>query len=267
MKASPASVMALWPRKAPGAKGNAPEDIPAVEIFYPKPEMATGAAVIVFPGGGYVTLAEHEGAPVARWLADHGMVSFVLRYRHAWDYKHPIPFMDARRAMRYVRFHAADWGIDPMRIGVLGFSAGGHLASMLATHFDDGDPTSDDPIERLSSRPDVQILIYPVITLSPNFGCWWNILGDNPPVDIINFFCTERHVRPQSPPAFLAHSIDDVGVPVLNSDLYAAALSKAEVPYGYVRTYLGDHGFGMVDGWTVPCVEWLRKFGFAAEAR
>ncbi|GCE29685.1 endo-1,4-beta-xylanase [Dictyobacter alpinus] len=257
----------LWPKKAPGAKGKAIDDIPTLEIFLPDPEIATGAAIIVMPGGGYVGHAEHEGAPVAQWLAAQGITGFVLRYRLAWTYQHPIPFIDAKRSIRYVRAHASDWNLDPERIGVLGFSAGGHLVSMTATHIEEGNPNDKDPVERVSARPNAQILVYPVITLSPNFGVWWNILGDNPPHEIIHMFCTERHVNAQTPPAFLAHCIHDVGVPVMNSDLYAAALKRAGIPYEYVREHLGDHGYGLVDRWGVPCVKWLRTLGYAAPER
>lgn len=266
MKQSRSTFIHLWPKKAPYAQGNAAEDIPAIRVFLPPPEKATGAAMLVYPGGGYVIHAEHEGVPVAQWLAANGIVAFVVRYRLGWKYHHPVQLLDGQRAIRYVRAHAAHWNIDPERIGILGFSAGGHLVSMLSTNFDDGNADDPDLIERFSSRPDIQVLIYPVITLGPNYGVWWNILDQNPPVELIDLFCTERHIKPQTPPAFLAHSINDVGVPVMNSDVYAASLAAAGIPYEYVREDLGDHGFGMIDQWTLRCLDWLRRLGYAAPA-
>lgn len=164
----------------PGYNSEYGEDVPGMIPFILKGEKQR-AAVIVCPGGGYCGKAPHEGKPVAKWLNTAGVSAFVLDYR-VYPYQHPYPLMDAKRAIRYVRYHAAQWGIDPDRIGILGFSAGGHLASTAGTHFDDGNPDSDDPIEKVSSRPDAMILCYPVIT----FGSWRHdgsmkaLLGEKP---------------------------------------------------------------------------------------
>ncbi len=264
MSRSEECVLQLWPKKAPGAQGSDPEDIPTLEVFLPPRERATGAAIIICPGGGYVIHAEHEATPVATWLASNGIASFVLRYRLGPRYHHPIQLKDAQRAIRFVRAHAADWQVDPARVGILGFSAGGHLVSMTATHFDSGNARARDPIERLSSRPDMQLMVYPVITLAPNYSSWWNVLDRDPAIEVVDFFCTERHVTPETPPAFLAHSVNDIGVPVLNSDVYAASLAAAGVPFTYVREDMGDHGYGMHEKWTLPCLQWLRTSGFSS---
>src|SRR5260221_7183948 len=154
----------LWDGKAPGALGESPEDTPAVQVFLPPTEKATGSSIVVCPGGGYGGRAAHEAGVVGEWLARNGVAGFVLRYRVGpKGYHHPIEMGDASRAVRFVRAHAADWNLDPKRIGILGFSAGGHLASTIATHWDEGKADAADPIDRASSRPDVQILIYPVI--------------------------------------------------------------------------------------------------------
>src|SRR5919202_4288148 len=160
----------LWPGGAPGAVGNTPEDIPTLTPYLPPKEKATGAAVVVCPGGGYTHLAEHEGAPVAEWLNTIGVAAFVLKYRLGPRYHHPAPLQDAARAIRTVRARAGEWGLDPKRIAILGFSAGGHLASTAGTHFDAGRPDAEDPIERVSSRPDRMILAYPVIALATEYA-------------------------------------------------------------------------------------------------
>ncbi len=249
----------LWPGGAPGAKGDAEEDRPALQLISPTAE-STGAAVIVCPGGGYHRLAPHEATPVAEWLAKNGVTGFVLRYRLAPKYNYPAQILDVQRAIRTVRANAADLKIDPERIGILGFSAGGHLASSAATHFTAGDAASADPIERVSSRPNGQILIYPVITFGPegHAGSRQGLLGPNPTPELVELFSNEKQVSAESPPAFLVHSTEDTGVPPLNSDLYAESLRVAGVPYEYVRDQMGGHGTGMIENWTVPCERWLR---------
>ncbi|HSB27418.1 MAG TPA: alpha/beta hydrolase fold domain-containing protein, partial [Pyrinomonadaceae bacterium] len=157
-------VIKLWPNGAPGALGSDVDDIPTLTPFLPTGK-ATGAAVVVCPGGGYTHLADHEGRPVAEWLNSIGITAFVLKYRIGPKYHHPAPLQDAARAIRTVRARASEWHLDPQRVGILGFSAGGHVASTIGTHFDSGNPTADDPIERVSSRPDLLVLIYPVITM------------------------------------------------------------------------------------------------------
>ena len=256
--------MNLWPDKAPGALGESPQDIPSVQVFLPKPDTATGASIIVCPGGGYGGLAHHEGPLVGEWLAANGVTTFVLRYRLGPKYHHPVELGDAQRAICFVRARAADWKLDPQRIGILGFSAGGHLASTAATHFTDGDPKAADPIDRVSSRPDIQILIYPVITMGPggHGGSKHNLLGDNPAPELVELLSNEKQVTAKTPPAFLVHSTADNAVPVSNSDKYAESLKAAGVKYEYVRGEYGGHGFGMKDFWTVPCIKWLREQKF-----
>ncbi|HUT24024.1 MAG TPA: alpha/beta hydrolase [Sumerlaeia bacterium] len=177
-----ADAIPLWPGGAPDAVDCEPADGPSLTPHFPDPRAATGAAMIVCPGGGYEHLAEHEGAPVAEWLASLGIAAFVLRYRTAPRYRHPAPLLDAQRAIKTVRSRAAAMSLDSHRVGILGFSAGGHLASSAATLFDPGDPDSDDPIERWASRPDAVILIYPVISMLEhgNEGCRDNLLGPLP---------------------------------------------------------------------------------------
>jgi acetyl esterase/lipase len=266
--------LTLWEGKAPFAKGDTPEDSPAVQPFLPESYDAnpTGASIVVCPGGGYGMRADHEGPAVGKWLAKNGVTAFVLRYRlGSKGYHHPVEMTDASRAVRFVRHHAKDWKLDPQRIGILGFSAGGHLASTVATHWDQGDKSAQDPIDHEPSRPDLQILVYPVITMAPNKktsgghdGSRKNLFGpekaDDP--ELIELLSNEKHVNAKTPPAFLVHTLEDTGVPITNSDDYAAALKKAGVEVQYVRTEKGKHGFGLQDFWTKPCIEWLRKQKF-----
>src|SRR5438552_12245469 len=177
---SAAEPIILWPNGAPGAVGKESSDIPTLTPYFAPKEKATGAAIIVCPGGGYDHLAAHEGAPVAEWLNSIGITAFVLKYRLGPRYHHPAPLQDAARAIRTIRAHAAEWKIDPERIGILGFSAGGHLAATIATHFDSGKRDASDPVERVSSRPNLAILVYPVITMreKTHAGSKKNLLGD-----------------------------------------------------------------------------------------
>lgn len=254
----------LWPDKAPGQLGDTPADIPAVQVFLPAPDKTTGASFVVCPGGGYGGLAGHEAGVVGKWFADHGITAFVLRYRLAPKYHHPAPLTDAQRAIRFVRANAKTWNLDPQRIGIIGFSAGGHLASSAATHYTPGNPDSPDPVEHASSRPDAHILIYPVITMGPGThqGSKNNLLGNNPTQQLVDLFSNEKQVTKDTPPAFLMHSVTDSVVPVSNSDSYAAALKAASVPFQFVRGNLGPHGVGLQKTWTPQCVQWLTSLGF-----
>lgn len=263
----------LWAEGAPGARGDEAIDVPSLTPMLARRGLATGASVIVCPGGGYGHLAPHESEPVGEWLNGQGIAAFVLKYRLAPHYRHPAPLLDAQRAIRTVRAGAAEWDLDPERIGILGFSAGGHLASTAGTHYDAGDPDAEDPIERVSSRPDLMILIYPVVSFGEfgHVGSCKNLLGENPASDLIEYLSNEKRVRVDTPPAFMVHSAKDSGVPCENSSLFAAALRLANVPFELHILEQGPHGLGMGGGdpvwerWPAMCEGWLRHRGFGRE--
>ena len=260
----------LWPDGAPGALGQEPGDIPTLTPFLPPAEKANGAAVIVCPGGGYSHLADHEGRPVAEWLNTLGITAFVLKYRVGPRYHHPAPLLDAARAIRTVRARATEWRLDPNRLGILGFSAGGHVVSTIGTHFDRGNTDAADPIERVSSRPDLMILIYPVITMREftHAGSKKMLLGENPSADLVKLLSNDEQVTRETPPAFLVHTSDDPGVPVENSLRFAEALRKEKVPVEVHIYEHGPHGFGLggkdpiLSTWPQRCAEWLKMHGF-----
>lgn len=253
----------LWPEKAPGQDGTTAKDIPAIQIYTPAADKATGAAIVVCPGGGYGNLANHEGPKVGEWLAANGILGVVLRYRLGPKYHHPVELGDAQRAVRYTRSNAAEWKIDPKRIGILGFSAGGHLASSASVHYTAGDEKSADAIERVSSRPDFSVLIYPVITMGPDThgGSKSNLLGKNPDPKLIELLSSEKQVNAQTPPAFVVHGVNDTAVKISNADGYIAALKANNVPNEYIRLDDFAHGKGMQDVWTTKCLEWLKTIG------
>ena len=264
--------MRLWSGDAPGAQGTDDKDIPTITIFRPAPEKSTDAAIVVCPGGGYGALAFHEGQPVAEWLNSLGITGVVLKYRLGPKYHHPVELGDVSRAIRTVRANAEQWKLDPKRIGVLGFSAGGHLASTAATHFDDGDSSSTDPVERVSSRPDLAILIYPVISMHEPYvhkGSRKNLLGDNPDPKLMDLMSNEMQVTPKTPPCFLVHTADDKGVPVQNSIEFALACLKNKVPVELHVLEHGPHGFGLggsdpvLSSWPSDAARWLERHGFA----
>jgi acetyl esterase/lipase len=256
----------LWPEKPPFAQGTEPADIPVVQVFVPDGK-ASGASIVVCPGGGYGGLANHEGPVVGKWLAQQGVTAFVLRYRLGPKYHHPVELGDAQRAIRFVRANAAQWKLNPKRIGILGFSAGGHLTSSAATHYTAGDAKAADPVERVSSRPNLQILIYPVITMGSggHQGSKNNLLGKDPSQELVDLLSNEKQVTKDTPPAFLVHSTSDKAVPVGNSDAYTEALKAAGVPYEYVRGDIGGHGFGLQESWTPQCIQWLKKMGWVTK--
>ncbi len=261
----------LWPDGAPGSKGNQPEDIPTLSLYQPPEGKASGAAIVVCPGGGYARLADHEGHNVAVWLNSIGVTAVVLKYRLGPRYAHPAMMQDVLRAISTVRARAADWKVDAKRIGVMGFSAGGHLASTAATHFEEGDASSADPVRRVSSRPDLVILAYPVITMSEapaHSGSRRNLLGENPSKELLELLSNEKRVTSRTPPAFLFHTEDDSGVPVENSLMFAAALRRAKVPYELHVFEHGRHGVGLapedpiLSAWPGLLRSWLRARGF-----
>ena len=238
----------LWPNGAPGALGDADVDKPSLTIYVASQnKVPTG--VVVCPGGGYVHLAmDHEGTQIAEWLNNLGISAFVLTYRLGPKYHHPIELGDGQRAVRYVRAHASEFGIDPHRIGIWGFSAGGHMASSVGTHFDAGHTDSADPIDRESSRPDFMILSYPVITFEEPYlhrGSRNALLGNNPDLALIELLSNERQVTKDTPPAFLFHTSDDPVVPVENSIAFYSALRKAGVPAEMHIYEHGPHGVGL----------------------
>ena len=264
----------LWDGPAPLATGDGPEDTPAITVYAPAPGTATGAAFVVLPGGGYRGRAAHEGEPIAKWLNSVGVTAFVARYRVA-PYRHPAPLSDASRAIRYVRTQARAWGLDADRIGILGFSAGGHLASTAATQFTDGDLASPDPVERVSSRPDLAILIYPVITFTEDAwvhkGSRTNLLGPDASSEAMAAMSSERRVTSRTPPVFLVHTTGDTAVPPENSLLLVQALRKAGVETELHLFEGGRHGFGLgekegpIGTWPWLAGLWLHKHGFARE--
>jgi acetyl esterase/lipase len=263
----------LWESDAPGALGKEDADVPTLTIY--RPEKANGAAVVVCPGGGYGGLAEHEGKPVAQWLNTIGVTGFVLKYRLGPKYHHPVEMGDVLRAIRSVRFHAAEWKLDPHRLGVLGFSAGGHLASTAVTHFDSGDTDASDPIDRLSSRPDFGVLIYPVITLQgphAHGGSRKNLLGDIPSQELLDLLSNQKQVTEKTPPCFLVHSSDDGGVPFENSLMFAEALREHHVSVALHVFDHGVHGFGLgskdpvLKEWPNLCARWMEFHGWLKPA-
>lgn len=260
----------LWENGAPNALGKEPPDVPTITPFPAPKETATGAAVLVLPGGGYARLSEvKEGSEVAKWLNSLGISAFVLKYRVGPKYNQPNQLLDAARALRTIRARAKEWNLDEKRVGILGFSAGGHLASTLSTKFDAGNPNAPDAIEKMSSRPDLQILIYPVITMGEytHQGSKKNLLGENPTAELINKYSNERQVTKETPPAFLVHTMTDGGVPVENSMMYISALRKNGVPFEFHLYEQGPHGFGLgtnsyLQSWAARCADWLELRGF-----
>lgn len=265
------SAIKLWEGGAPNALGNDPLDVPTLTPFPAPKETTTGAAILVLPGGGYARLSDvKEGSDVGKWLNSLGISAFVLKYRLGPRYNQPNPLLDAARAMRIVRSRANEWNVDANRIGILGFSAGGHLASTLGTKFDTGKPDSKDDIERVSSRPDLMVLIYPVITMGEltHAGSKKNLLGENPTPELIKQYSNELQVTKETPPTFLVHTMTDAGVPVENSMMFASALRKAGVPFEFHLYEQGPHGFGLAPtnpilaSWAGRCADWLGLHGF-----
>lgn len=268
--------IALWSGRAPGALGEGADDQPSITPFLPAAGRAAGTAVLVFPGGGYGHLSlDREGAQVARWLNSVGVTAFVVRYRLGPRYHHPVMMQDAQRAVRLVRARAATWSVNPARIGVIGFSAGGHLASTAGTHFVAGTAASEDPIERVGSRPDFQLLVYPVITMDGPFvhrGSRKNLLGEQPTPELVRLMSNETQVTRETPPTLLIASTDDATVPVENSLMFYQALKAAAVPVELHVYESGKHGFGLaagdaaLSGWLGQGEAWLRRHGWVLPA-
>ncbi len=275
LAAAPLEPVLLWPDGAPEARGTTDEDKPAITPYLPTAGQATGAAVVICPGGGYVRRAEdHEGRQVAEWLNSFGVAAFVLRYRvgqpDGSGYRHPVPLMDAQRAIRTVRARAREWGLDPERIGILGFSAGGHLASTAGTHFTHGRTDADDPVERASSRPSFMILVYPVISLRTRHvhrGSRQALLGPDPDPALVESLSNETQVTTLTPPTFLVHTNEDTSVPSENTVRFYLALREAGVPAEMHVYERGRHGLGLAQGeaglgsWPERCKVWLQVRG------
>jgi acetyl esterase/lipase len=279
--AQPKDAFPLWAGSPPGALGtDHVKDIPTLTPYFPAADKATGAAIIVCPGGGYGGLAQHEGRDYALWLNAHGIAAFVLKYRlGSAGYRHPVMMGDVNRAVRYVRVKSAEWKLDPKRIGVMGSSAGGHLASTAVTHYDAGKADATDPIERASARPDLGILCYPVITMGPNThnGSKNNLLGKEPSAELVKLLSNEQQVTKDTPPCFVWHTWEDKAVKVENALEFAAALQRSGVPFDLHVYQKGAHGIGLgVKGWepaqtplaalhpwTHDLAVWLKVQGFA----
>jgi acetyl esterase/lipase len=271
---APSPIVPLWDGPAPRSLGEAANDLASLTPYLPAENGIATPAMIVCPGGGYGGLANiHEGSNIAEYFASRGIAAFVLKYRLPFHgYRHPVPLLDAQRAIRLVRSRAAAWKIDPARISIMGFSAGGHLASTVITHFDGGDAQASDPVDRLSSRPDFAVLVYPVVSLKDGIthqGSKQNLLGPNPDPALVENLSNETQVTPQTPPTLLVHSVDDGAVIIDNSRLMLAALRKAGVPARLDEYPTGGHGFGhgpqqanAPAGWLDRAYDWLKSQGF-----
>ena len=258
----------LWSQGAPGAQGADDKDVPALTPWIAK--NPNGKAIVVCPGGGYGALAnDHEGKQIAQWLNSQGISAFVLRYRLGPKYRHPAMINDVQRALRTVRARAAEFKVNPAKIGVMGFSAGGHLSATAATHFDAGNASSDDVIERVSSRPDFAVLAYPVITFTEEAyvhkGSRRNLLGDTPDPKLVENLSAERAVTKETSPSFLFHTNADTGVPPENSVLFYLALRKHGVPAELHIYENAPHGVGLawsdiaLSTWPARLADWLRN--------
>ncbi len=261
----------LWANGAPGQQGKEDHDVPLIRI-YPAGDDATGTAVVILPGGGYGGLAmDHEGHQIAKWWNRLGVTGLVVTYRHAPHYQHPAPLQDAQRAIRYVRANAKELGIDPHRVGIMGFSAGGHLASTVSTHFDDGDETSEDVIAQQGSRPDFSVLCYPVISMSEPLthkGSRRNLLGKAPSEELVESLSNQLQVTTETPPTFIFHTAEDQAVPVGGSVLYYNALIENGVDAELHIYQKGRHGVGLapndpvLKSWPDRLADWMRTNNF-----
>lgn len=279
--------LALWEKQIPNSKNTNEEEVrdfnrvlsisnvqkPDIAVFLPSAKIATGQAVVICPGGGYGRLAyDREGTDVAKWLNSLGIAGIVLKYRlpnsnnHITPHKSPL--LDAQRAIRLVRHHASEWNIEADQVGIMGFSAGGHLASTAGTHFDSGHKDAQDPIDQLSSRPDFIILMYPVISMSQPFmhrGSQRNLLGNEPDSTLTVYYSNDLQVTNETPPTILIHASDDKSVPVENSLVFYRALVEKGVSAEMHIYPTGGHGFCMATGkyyletWPDRCADWLKS--------
>ena len=265
--------MHLWSEAAPRALANDDQDIPSMTVYLPRNTPIGMTAVVILPGGAYRNLAmNHEGRQVANYLNAAGMAAFVVKYRLGPRYHHPVEMGDAQRAIRMVRSHAGEWHIDPARIGVMGFSAGGHLAATVSTHFDSGESAATDPVDRAASRPDFAVLAYPVISLTEPWthqGSKTNLLGESAPADLARSLSADLAVTQQTPPTFLFQTDADATVPAENAVHYYLALRKVGVPAEIHIFEKGPHGLGLalddpaIGQWPELLLNWLRIHGLA----
>ncbi len=285
--------MLLWENGAPNALGTEEKDKPLITVWCPDKDLATDVAVVVCPGGGYHGLAmDHEGKQIAEWYNSFGVTAVVLEYRHRGKgYGHPNPLLDVQRAIRTTRFNAESWGIDPAKIGVMGFSAGGHLASTAGTHFDDSpkmpDGYSSDAVDAVSCRPDFMILCYPVIQFNSSVthvGSQVNLIGqdppeevveligENPPEKLVEYYSSEKQVTDRTPPTFIFFTDEDTVVPPENGIAFYMALRQHKVPAEMHIYQKGAHGLGLAQGrpgselWPELCKAWLANNGFLKPA-
>jgi acetyl esterase/lipase len=259
----------LWSGPAPVGDGTTEPCPTELQVYLPAPDVNTRAAVVICPGGGYIRhVLEREGYPIADWLAGKGIAAVILQYRLP-EGRPFVPLLDAQRALRTVRANAAAWDVDPARVGILGFSAGGHVASTAGTHFDAGRPEDPDPVERLSSRPDFQLLVYPVVTMGEktHAGSRKQLLGERPSPERVRLFSNEEQVTPRTPPAFLAHAVDDAPVPPDNSRDFVRAMKAQGIPVEYLELPSGGHGLNGCKGplweqWKAESLVWLAARGY-----
>lgn len=266
IKPAPTERIALWPGKAPIGDGKFEDCVKELEVFLPPPGKSNGAAIVLCPGGGYVRhVTDREGYPIAQWLNEHGVATIILEYRLPVQ-RHQVPLLDAQRAIRLTRANAAKWKIDPHRVGILGFSAGGHVASTATTHFDPGNAASTDPADRQSCRPDFAWLIYPVVTMGEftHAGSKAQLLGATPSPELVRFYSNEMQITAETPPTFLAHAVDDKTVPIANSRQFVASMKAHNVSVELLELPSGGHGFNGCKGplweqWKSAALLWLAE--------
>ncbi len=271
-KAGKPERLGLWNKHAPLGDGKFQDADAWITVH--RPDKPNGTALVICPGGGYgglVTGAEGHG--IAAWLNRHGITGVVLEYRLPAG-RSQVPLLDTQRAIRTVRAQAKTWDLDPARIGIMGFSAGGHLASTAGTHFDAGEPNATDPVQRVSCRPDFMILVYPVISMGDkgHQGSRNNLLGKNADAKLVDLFSNEKQVTPQTPPTFLAHAKDDRPVPPENSRMFYDALRANKVPARYLELPSGGHGLNgykgpMWDAWQEQSLAWLTEMKLVPPAK
>ena len=271
---TPAECIALWPGKAPNGDGTFEDSSLPLEVFLPPAGKGNGAAIVLCPGGGYIRhVTAREGYPIAEWLNENGIACIILEYRLPL-LRHAVPLLDAQRALRLTRANATRWHVDPQRIGILGFSAGGHVASTATAHFDAGRSDAADPVERQSCRPSFAWLVYPVVTMGQytHTGSRKELLGENPPADLISLYSNELRVSADTPPVFLAHAVDDKPVPIENSRQFVEAMKSHQRAVELLELPSGGHGLNGCKGplweqWKTAALRWSAQQGIIPPAK